>query len=457
MDKFLKDIKHRVVTHGRVGGHPYSITSGPATNIIYIQPPSPRFPFVNSAPHTGNHHSNNGRRPHQTTYSHRIGPTPGIDKHGQSHLGHRPSSSHNVGVNPSSTHQPNHNAGFHRSGVDFGHRSNINHTAQALHFAKKAHDSGIQATHRTHQSGTAARQPMISLPNHRQLLAQVARAKTLADSQPASRRTVLATNQYQASQQQPIVPRKFLQERRISQNLKRSSFLGVLATVIGWFSGTARAETIPRFQVRAEERPRLDPLQGLKVSKTDQVIQKILTTFVSQFDRQFPKEEQQEACLKACVVMCNQNMSKNQQMTRDRDARIMVSIGKADNSAGRIKANPIKAAQALAYIDRLLNQNLRVLVGVSFGHPANPENDPVTGHFVVIIGRNYEPDGRVFYTFLDPGTAGGKGREQYQESRFYVDTKTGILFRRGAQPSSSKVVQRDYEVSHVRLNPTVKP
>jgi hypothetical protein len=207
---------------------------------------------------------------------------------------------------------------------------------------------------------------------------------------------------------------------------------------------------------------RLDPASARRVAVIDQKILDIELTFISQFDLSADPKIAKRKCFPAAMMMVNEGQPVR--LTDDKYLRIMVAKGKAD-FVGHINSDPTQAYKALKYIDKLLSLNQRALVGVSvgFGWTKAPRTeteipeDQVTSHYLAIYGRAYEPDGRVYYKYKDPGTNGEGLNAKFIDGKLYVDDATGILFKRGEQPTSMIDVRGDYEVSHVRVYDQINP
>lgn len=131
---------------------------------------------------------------------------------------------------------------------------------------------------------------------------------------------------------------------------------------------------------------------------------------------------------------------------RAADWHSAIQVATAEDTKGRIQADPLQAQIGRNYIDSCLDKGYPVTVGVSFkdreaagGKEVN--NDRITDHFVVVSGRGHEPDGRTYYAFKDPAD-GSTGK-------FYVDRESGVLFRAPRQPGKD-VDSKQYQVSQVR-------
>lgn len=118
-----------------------------------------------------------------------------------------------------------------------------------------------------------------------------------------------------------------------------------------------------------------------------------------------------------------------------------IQVAYGEDSDGRVAADPQRARAARAYIDDALDAGWPVLVGVSY-EDQRYNADRITDHFVTITGRDHDENGRLFYTFVDPGTVGGT-------YRLYVDVQTGNLFKEG-RLQAEFVKAMDYSLTHVR-------
>lgn len=207
---------------------------------------------------------------------------------------------------------------------------------------------------------------------------------------------------------------------------------------------------------RTSPRVRLDIATARRVDELHRKPTLSETTFISQFDLATDRRVANKKCFPAAKMMVDEgNRSTGAIRVRltDQYKRIQIAQGKADSN-GRISPDPVRAEKAIRYIDKVLDLKLRALVGVSVGDRTETEipEDLVTGHYVVIYGRHYDANGRIYYDFKDPGTNGEGLAERFVNGKFYVDDRTGILFRQGEDPTSKlSPLLRDYEVSHVRV------
>jgi len=120
-----------------------------------------------------------------------------------------------------------------------------------------------------------------------------------------------------------------------------------------------------------------------------------------------------------------------------------IQVGFREDQKGRLKADPTQAKIAREYIDKTLDQKRPVLVGVSHDD-LEINNDKLTDHFVTILGRGYDKDGRLYYQYRDPGAT-----KSDSLGKLYVDEKTGKLFKEGTD-KTGYVKDEDWEVTQVR-------
>jgi hypothetical protein len=151
-----------------------------------------------------------------------------------------------------------------------------------------------------------------------------------------------------------------------------------------------------------------------------------------------------ERCFDAAALMVTEDAPRSPKATLEgRYGRIWVSTG-VPSYDGRTRSDKASAERARAYVDQMLDRRLRVLVGVAWGNKV--ARTKATDHYLAIVGRGYEADGRVYYDFRDPGST----REEYSKSKFYVDGVTGKMFRLGAKPALNMAPLGNYEVTEVR-------
>jgi hypothetical protein len=122
-----------------------------------------------------------------------------------------------------------------------------------------------------------------------------------------------------------------------------------------------------------------------------------------------------------------------------------IQIAYQEDKNGRLKTDSAQAKIAREYIDKKLDNGQPVLVGTS-QQRLGINHDKMTDHFVTIIGRGYDKDGRLYYQYRDPGAEKG-----HSLGKFYVNEKTGKLFKEGENLKDPQWVrQMDYEVTQVR-------
>ncbi|GMU01876.1 hypothetical protein KH5H1_59960 [Corallococcus caeni] len=167
--------------------------------------------------------------------------------------------------------------------------------------------------------------------------------------------------------------------------------------------------------------------------------------YYSQFEGGHGYTPSDTACFKAAVAMAGAKGAN----VLGPDRRIQV--GKSENGVGALNVDSKKAAEGRKYIDQQLNAGKPVVVGVSH-KDSNYNVDGLTDHFVTITGRGVDEKGRTYYTFHDPGTTNAsKGKDTNPNNRFYVDDKTGNMYRPG-KAANGYVTDRHYDVAMVRIN-----
>ncbi|OJH41800.1 LysM peptidoglycan-binding domain-containing protein [Cystobacter ferrugineus] len=189
------------------------------------------------------------------------------------------------------------------------------------------------------------------------------------------------------------------------------------------------------------------PTQTEQVTPTgdNKAAKKVQVPFYSQFEGGHGYTPSDTACFKAATAMAK---AAGATVTGP-DQRIQLATG--ENSKGRLTVNAQKAAQGRNYIDQQLNAGKPVVVGVSH-KDSNYNADGLTDHFVTITGRGTDAQGRTYYTFHDPGTRhASKGQDTNPNNRFYVDERTGGLYRPGSA-ATGEIVGRHYDVAMVRRN-----
>ncbi|HEX8535822.1 MAG TPA: LysM domain-containing protein [Cystobacter sp.] len=188
------------------------------------------------------------------------------------------------------------------------------------------------------------------------------------------------------------------------------------------------------------------PAESAPVKPTgDSKAAKVKVPFFSQFEGGHGYTPSDTACFKAATAMAK---AAGATVTGP-DRRIQ--LGTSENSKGQLTINPKKAAEGRKYIDQQLNANKPVVVGVSH-KDASYNADGLTDHFVTITGRGTDAKGRTYYTFHDPGTKyASKGQDTNPNNRFYVDERTGGLYRPGSA-ATGEITGRHYDVAMVRPN-----
>ncbi len=170
------------------------------------------------------------------------------------------------------------------------------------------------------------------------------------------------------------------------------------------------------------------------------------TPFYSQFENGHGFEAGKSACFKAATAMAKASGAT----VTGPDKRIQ--IGTSEDSNGHLKVDSQKAAQGRSYIESQLASGKPVVVGVSHKGGYGGNVDKMTDHFVVVTGRGTDEKGRAFYTFNDPATGNRSvGADTNPKNRFYIDDKTGAMYKNGAT-ASGMVVDRHFEVAMVRPN-----
>jgi RHS repeat-associated protein len=195
--------------------------------------------------------------------------------------------------------------------------------------------------------------------------------------------------------------------------------------------------------------------RALTIPNENQVPIELGTPSFKQNERRFGSEGAIKGCYEAACAMANEG---NQNILRKaaphllgRDYAIQIAI--SEDRFGRIVVDPSQAERGLRYIDRALQEGYRVVVGVSYSTQGTKSN-PLTEHFVTIIGRYYDPGDRVFYKFLDPGLKiPSEERPDLPPfaARLYVDKETKKLFRVPIIPENSRaIVSHQYDITQVR-------
>ncbi|GAB4189239.1 MAG: hypothetical protein OHK0022_01420 [Roseiflexaceae bacterium] len=106
-----------------------------------------------------------------------------------------------------------------------------------------------------------------------------------------------------------------------------------------------------------------------------------------------------------------------------------------------------QAGVGLAYIDQELEAGRPVIVGVDHTVGTTYNADHTTDHFVVVIEKNMDSDGRIFYRFFDPYTRHAE-RGSSPNNKLYLNGNTATGMR-----SDNR---REYHLSQVRRNREVE-
>lgn len=111
-----------------------------------------------------------------------------------------------------------------------------------------------------------------------------------------------------------------------------------------------------------------------------------------------------------------------------------------DDSSGRIAAARDDLVAARRYIDAMLDRGELVGVGVARKGGANLNFDDITDHYVTVVGRGTDEQGRLYYSYADSAKT--------YVGRFYVDPRTELLF--APRDAEYTVGNGGYQVTHVR-------
>lgn len=154
--------------------------------------------------------------------------------------------------------------------------------------------------------------------------------------------------------------------------------------------------------------------------------------FQTQFAAVFgDKKAQNVACARACKKML---LDAGYGYV---DASVRVDMLTADKSGKMIKAKTYREANIL--LDQMLESDKPVIVAVDRGTVVKGNANPLTDHFVVVVGRNAAGG----YRFYDPGTSyPSKGASE--ENILSYDPTTGFL------QGKSKYNGKLYTVTEVR-------
>jgi hypothetical protein len=158
---------------------------------------------------------------------------------------------------------------------------------------------------------------------------------------------------------------------------------------------------------------------------------------------QFDLENGSTACYRAAYKQCTEYNNKTHKGAAPElsGPEGTIQVAYAEDKEGRVAVDKTQAKIGRDYIDKCLDAQLPVLVGVSYSDESY-NNDRMTDHFVSIYGRGVDASGRQYYDFKDPGDGGRTGR-------LYVDKDTGTLFKEGSL-KTGYVRDQDYQITQVR-------
>lgn len=115
-------------------------------------------------------------------------------------------------------------------------------------------------------------------------------------------------------------------------------------------------------------------------------------------------------------------------------------LATAGDRQGRITASRDDLVAARKYIDAMLDNGQMVGVGVARLNGANLNFDDITDHYVTVVGRGVDEQGRLYYTYADSA--------KVYNGRFYVDPTTDLLY--APRDAAYTVAGGGYQVSHIR-------
>lgn len=151
----------------------------------------------------------------------------------------------------------------------------------------------------------------------------------------------------------------------------------------------------------------------------------------------------QNACFDAAKAMVANGGSGATVLGGDK----RIQIGKAEDDKGHLKSIDTPAAeQGTNYINQQLLDDRGVMVGVS-NEDSDINVDKLTDHWVTITGHYTDENGRVHYTFNDPGTK----QEERKTGTMTID-KDGRLHKPGSATQTRYTIDDPYDVSMVRLH-----
>jgi len=150
-------------------------------------------------------------------------------------------------------------------------------------------------------------------------------------------------------------------------------------------------------------------------------------------DGDHDQHDEQIACCAASKLMITDAGFK----TVNADKRI--ETGEFDDKLNVVPDKRLE--EGLALLDKMLDEKKPVLIGVNRKKESVGNANRATSHFVVIVDRMYDHEGKVSYRFYDPGTSFlNKGTDPGQRFRL-VD---------GMLKGTSKYCALQYIVTEVR-------
>jgi len=190
----------------------------------------------------------------------------------------------------------------------------------------------------------------------------------------------------------------------------------------------------PEVVVKPQETSTTTPDQNTQTEKNEQLptIEQVIPN--SAWKTQAPNWT---ACFTTCQTILRNNGVNNPaprnlaiQMTRENAARNGLNVS-------------ITAPRGLSAINQSLESGVPIIVGVNYIF-GNNYNEGTTDHFIIIVGRNYDEQNRLYYRFFDVGTQRANMGTSPM-NRLYLQENnilTGI----------TQYSQKRYTVSQVRPN-----
>ena len=188
----------------------------------------------------------------------------------------------------------------------------------------------------------------------------------------------------------------------------------------------------------------------------------------TQFDEEFgDKDEQRKACKKACNAIIKQLGIKWENPNNDGKVAYQVAIERdveyINNAYKRIKPKFNKESppkqddymmiyekvfkDGLEYLDDQVEQGYPVIVGVDHTYGNTYNNDKSTDHFVVIVGRKYDKQGKLYYLFYEVGVGDEeRGASDGDANRLYLESNAL------RSKTSHRRDKKKYFVTQIRKN-----